>query len=42
MRKVRDLQDGGCAQLDVDQGGIESHVRFIENGEESAEVHESR
>lgn len=33
MPKVRDLQDGGSAQMDADKGVIESHVRFAENGE---------
>lgn len=37
MREVRDLQDGGLTQIDVNQGGIESRVRFIENGEEGKE-----
>ena len=35
VSSVRDLQDRGFAQIDADQGGIESRVRFIENWEES-------
>ena len=37
MHEVQDLQDGGSAQMDTNQGGIESHVRFMENEGESIE-----
>ena len=37
MPKGRDSQDGDFAQVEVNQGGIESRVRFIKSGEEGEE-----